>query len=95
MKWVIFLEQGVAIDIGRQSLIIVLEIIAPVLGLGLITGLLVAIFQATTQIQEQTLAFIPKILVVLVSIAVFGPWILSTMVDFVVNLFNTIPQLIG
>ena len=95
MKWVIFLEQGVAIDIGRQSLIIVLKIIAPVLGLGLITGLLVAIFQATTQIQEQTLAFIPKILVVLVSIAVFGPWMLSTMVDFVVNLFNTIPRLIG
>ena len=91
----IFLEQGVAIDIGRQSLIIVLKIIAPVLGLGLITGLLVAIFQATTQIQEQTLAFIPKILVVLVSIAVFGPWMLSTMVDFVVNLFNTIPRLIG
>ena len=89
------MDLGIAIDIGRSSLIIVLEIIAPILGLGLITGLLVAIFQATTQIQEQTLAFIPKILVVLVSIAFFGPWMLSTMINYVTHLFNTIPQLIG
>ncbi|AZO94054.1 flagellar biosynthesis protein FliQ [Iocasia frigidifontis] len=89
------MDQGVVIDIGRNALTVVLMIIAPMLGFGLITGLLVAIFQATTQIQEQTLAFIPKILAVLISMAIFGPWMLSTMVDFITRLFNSIPQLIG
>jgi flagellar biosynthesis protein FliQ len=86
------LDQSLAIDIGRQSLYVVLLITAPVLGFGLLTGLLVAIFQATTQIQEQTLAFIPKIIAVLVSLAVFGPWMLSTLVDYTNNLFSLIPQ---
>lgn len=89
------MDQGVVIDIGRNALTVVLMIIAPMLGFGLITGLLVAIFQATTQIQEQTLAFIPKILAVLISMAIFGPWMLSTMIDFITRLFNSIPQLIG
>lgn len=83
------------IDIGRNALKIVLLIIAPMLGFGLLTGLIVAIFQATTQIQEQTLAFIPKILAVLISLAVFGPWMLSTLVDYIINLFRSIPQIIG
>lgn len=89
------MEQGVVIDIGRNALTIVLMVIAPMLGFGLLTGLLVAIFQATTQIQEQTLAFIPKILAVLISLAVFGPWMLTTLVDFITNLFTSIPQMIG
>ncbi|MEJ6950230.1 flagellar biosynthesis protein FliQ [Natronospora cellulosivora (SeqCode)] len=89
------MDQSVVITIARESLFTVIMIIIPVLGLGLITGLLVAIFQATTQIQEQTLAFIPKIIVIMLAIVFFGPWMLSTMVDYVVNLFNTIPQYIG
>lgn len=89
------MDIGVVIDLGRNALKIVLIVIAPVLGFGLLTGLLVAVFQATTQIQEQTLAFIPKILAVLISLAVFGPWMLSTMVDFIRNLFYSIPQVIG
>lgn len=89
------MEQGVVIDIGRNALKTVLMIVAPMLGFGLLTGLLVAIFQATTQIQEQTLAFIPKILAVLISMAVFGPWMLTTLVEFIINLFTSIPQIIG
>ena len=89
------MEQGVVIDIGRNALLVVLMVVAPMLGFGLLTGLLVAIFQATTQIQEQTLAFIPKILAVLISMAVFGPWMLTTLVDFIINLFTSIPQMIG
>ncbi|NLJ84331.1 MAG: flagellar biosynthesis protein FliQ [Halanaerobiaceae bacterium] len=73
----------------------ILLIIAPVVGAGLLTGLMVAVFQATTQIQEQTLAFIPKILAVMIALAVFGPWMLNTIVDFVVNLFRFIPQVVG
>ncbi len=86
---------GVVIDIGREALYTVLKVIAPVLGVGLATGLLVAILQATTQIQEQTLAFVPKIFAVLFSIAIFGPWIMSTIVDFVTNLFQSIPDIIS
>jgi len=77
--------------LGREALQTILLVTAPVLGLGLLTGLLVSIFQATTQIQEQTLAFIPKIVVVLVSIVVFGPWILRVLVDFVETLYINIP----
>ncbi|MFW6264565.1 MAG: flagellar biosynthesis protein FliQ [Bacillota bacterium] len=89
------MDQSVVITIARESLFTVIMIIIPVLGLGLLTGLLVAIFQATTQIQEQTLAFIPKIIVIMLAIVFFGPWMLSTMVDFVINLFETIPQYIA
>lgn len=85
------MDQSIVIDIGRKALYIVLTVIAPVLGAGLITGLIVAILQATTQIQEQTLAFVPKIFAVLAAIAVFGPWILSTVIDFVTELFQSIP----
>lgn len=89
------MEQGVVIDIGRQALYVVLKVIAPVLGAGLVTGLIVAILQATTQIQEQTLAFVPKIFAVLLSIGIFGPWILKTIVEYVQELFTNIPQIIG
>ncbi len=85
------MDQSIVIDIGRKALYVVLTVIAPILGAGLLTGLLVAILQATTQIQEQTLAFVPKIFAVLISIAFFGPWILSTIVDFVTELFKNIP----
>jgi len=84
-------DQSIVIDIGREALYVVLTVIAPVLGAGLLTGLLVAILQATTQIQEQTLAFVPKIFAVLISIGFFGPWILSTIIDFVTELFESIP----
>jgi len=85
------LDQSAVVDMGRQSLYIVLKVIAPVLGAGLLTGLIVAILQATTQIQEQTLAFVPKIFAVLAAIAFLGPWILTTVVDFVTELFQIIP----
>lgn len=81
--------------LGRESLWVILLVAGPILGLGLITGLLVSIFQATTQIQEQTLAFIPKIVVVLLAIVIFGPWILQVLVDFVEVLFENIPYYIG
>ena len=85
---------GIVIEIGQKAIYTVLIIIAPVLGAGLVTGLIVAILQATTQIQEQTLAFVPKILAVLIAIGVFGPWMLSTMINFVTNLFEKIPEIL-
>jgi flagellar biosynthetic protein FliQ len=89
------MEPGMVIEIGQKAIYTVLIIIAPVLGAGLVTGLIVAILQATTQIQEQTLAFVPKIFAVLGAIGIFGPWMLSTVLDFVTNLYRHIPQYIG
>ncbi|KXS40614.1 MULTISPECIES: flagellar biosynthesis protein FliQ [unclassified Candidatus Frackibacter] len=89
------MTEQLVIDLGRTALMKVLMVTAPMLGLGLLTGLLVSIFQATTQIQEQTLAFIPKILAVLGAIIVFGPWMLNVLLDFVRNLFINIPSYVG
>lgn len=73
----------------------VLIISAPMLGLGLLVGLAVSIFQATTSIQEQTLAFIPKIVAVFVAILIFGPWMLRLMVEYVTNVLVNLPYYIG
>jgi flagellar biosynthetic protein FliQ len=83
-----------AIEVGKNALYMVMLISAPPLGLGLLVGLVVSVFQATTQIQEQTLAFIPKIVAVFVSILIFGSWMLSLLLDYTQNLFLAIPQMI-
>lgn len=83
-----------AIQIGRDALAMVMLVSAPMLGLGLLVGVLVSIFQATTQIQEQTLAFIPKIVAVFAAILVFGPWMLSLMVDYTRELFLSLPNMV-
>jgi len=70
------------ISLGRDALLTVLLVAGPMIGLGLVVGLIVSIFQATTQIQEQTLSFVPKIVAVLVAGIVFGPWMLRTLVTF-------------
>ena len=80
------------IQLAQEALMIVLLVSAPMLGLGLIVGLLVAEFQATTSIQEQTLAFIPKIIAVFVAILIFGPWMLRIMVEYVSNVFINLPM---
>jgi flagellar biosynthetic protein FliQ len=83
------------IGLAGQALFTVLKVSAPMLGMGLIVGLLVSIFQATTQIQEQTLAFVPKIIAVFVAVLVFGPWILNVMVDFTSRLLGNLANYIG
>ena len=83
------------IQIGQEALMVVLIVCAPMLGLGLTVGLMVSVFQATTSIQEQTLAFIPKIIAVFVAILIFGPWMLSIMIQFFVDIFSNLPARIG
>ena len=73
-------------------MLVTLLLSAPMLGFGLIIGLLVSIFQAVTQINEMTLTFIPKILAVAAALAIFLPWIVNTLVDFTVNLLNQLPN---
>ena len=86
---------NVVIQLGQEALMMVLLISAPMLGLGLLVGLAVSIFQTTTSIQEQTLAFIPKIIAVFVAILVFGPWMLRLMVEYVTNILVNLPLYIG
>lgn len=76
------------IAIGRDALLTVLLVGGPMLGLGLAVGLVISIFQATTQIQEQTLTFVPKIVAVLVAGVVFGPWMLRNLIDFTERLIS-------
>lgn len=78
----------------RQALLTVLYVGGPVLLLSLAVGLLISIFQATTQINEQTLTFVPKILVVLLAVVIFGPWMYYTMVEFTQQLLAQIPRVV-
>ena len=83
------------VQIGQEAFFIVMLVSAPMLGLGLLVGLLVSVFQATTSIQEQTLAFIPKIIAVFVAILIFGPWMLRIMVEYLTNLLVNLPSYIS
>jgi flagellar biosynthetic protein FliQ len=68
---------------------------APILGIGMGVGLVVAIFQATTSIQDQTLSFIPKIAAILFAVVLFGPWMIQTLLRFTESLFEQIPNMVG
>lgn len=83
------------IQLAGQAVYLVLKASAPMLIAGLVIGLMVSVFQATTQIQEQTLAFVPKIVGVLVAMLFFGPWILTNLVDFTYNILNNLYKYIG
>ncbi len=88
------MSSDLAVQIGRDALFLVMLVSAPMLGLGLLVGVLVSIFQATTQIQEQTLAFIPKIVAVFVAIVVFGPWMLSLLINYTYGIFSQLPNMV-
>jgi flagellar biosynthetic protein FliQ len=83
------------IDISQQALYVIVMLAAPMLISALAIGLLIGMFQAATQINEMTLSFIPKLLVLVLSIAVAGPWMLNTLLTFTRRLYLEIPGLIG
>ena len=83
------------IKLAEQSIFTIILISAPMLLIALAVGLLFSVFQAMTQIQEQTLAFIPKILAVFISLVVFGPWMLTLLLDYTRDLFQQLPRIIG
>lgn len=80
---------------GRQAIEMMLILAGPLLLSALLIGLVISIFQAATQINEQTLSFIPKLLGIFVVLIVAGPWMLQMMVDYIRRLFESIPQFIG
>ena len=86
---------GFAVSLMRSSVLQVLMMAAPMLLIGMVVGLIVSIFQATTSIQEQTLTFVPKIAAILGALMVFGPWILNSMVQFTLRLMALIADMSG
>lgn len=85
------MEFSVAIELGRNAFWMAMSTSAPVLLIGLLVGLLISFFQAVTQLQEQTLTFVPKIGAMVVAAAIFIPWIAARMVTFAQDMFGGVP----
>ncbi len=79
------------VNFAKDALSLTIMVAAPMLGLGLLVGLTVSVFQATTSIQEMTLTFVPKILAVLLGLLYFAPWMLDKLVTFTESVFQNIP----
>ena len=85
----------IAVDLMSQAIRLTLVIVGALVVPGLLVGLLVSLFQAATQINEQTLSFLPRLMVTLLAIAVAGHWLASTLMDFCVQVFRLAPTLVG
>ncbi|MEJ2575772.1 MAG: flagellar biosynthesis protein FliQ [Gammaproteobacteria bacterium] len=83
------------IDIGRQAMEVTILLAAPILIASLVIGLIIAMFQAATQINEMTLSFVPKLMVVALVTIAAGPWMLRQILGFTERLFQNIPYLLG
>ena len=86
-------EQTV-VDLGAKTLWVAIQVATPALLTTLVVGLLVSVLQAATQINEQTMSFIPKVLAMTAAMVFAGPWIVQTMMSFTLNLFHSIPEFI-
>ncbi len=82
------------LTLGQEALTLMLMVAAPILGVVLVVGLLVSLFQAVTQINEATLSFVPKLVAAVAVMAVAGPWMLSIMVDFIRRTIESIPSMV-
>ena len=89
------MNQDMVVNLATQAMTLALKVAGPMLLVGLVVGLAVSLFQAVTQIQEQSLSFIPKIVALAALIVILGPWMLGQLVSYVQNLYTSIPTLIG
>jgi len=83
------------IELGRQAVEVTLMVSAPLFIAALVTGLVISIFQAATQINEMTLSFVPKLVAIFVTLVLAGPWMITLLTDFIRRLFESIPAMIG
>ena len=81
-----------AVDVGREALYLTLMVCVPLLATGLVVGLTVSVFQAVTQIQEQTLAFVPKILAIMIALLVLLPWLMTKVTEYTTTLIISASQ---
>ena len=89
------MDQDVVVNLSTAALALAFKVAMPMLGAGLVVGLVVSIFQAVTQIQEQTLAFIPKVIALAAVLMLLGPWMLNQMLTYTADLWGGIPHLVG
>ena len=82
------------LTMGQEALVLLLMVAAPVLGTVLVVGLVISIFQAITQIYEATLSFVPKLVAAMLVLALAGPWMLTTLVDYIRRMIMSIPTLV-
>jgi flagellar biosynthesis protein FliQ len=87
-------NQDVVINVGMQAMQLAFKVAMPLLLVGLAVGLVISVFQAVTQIQEQTLTFIPKIVAMGLVLVVAGPWMLSEVITYTQQLYSSIPTMI-
>ncbi len=89
------MDEVAVLEVGRQALLVILKISGPIMLSGLAIGLVIALFQALTTIQEMTLTFVPKILIIFIAVVVFLPFMMTTLIDFSNILFDRIGNLGG
>ena len=88
------MTEGMVLDLARNALTITAQLALPILLFSLVSGLVISIFQAVTQINEMTLAFVPKIIAVFVAGVIFGPWMLNSLISYMTNLFISLPTFV-
>ncbi|MDJ0739835.1 MAG: flagellar biosynthesis protein FliQ [Gammaproteobacteria bacterium] len=89
------MDADTVVTVGRQAMTVTMLLAAPILLASLAVGLIIAMFQAATQINEMTLSFVPKLMVVALVMLVAGPWMLRQITGFMLRLVDNIPYLIG
>jgi len=89
------MNQDVVVNLATNALTLAFKVAMPMLAAGLIVGLVVSIFQAVTQIQEQTLAFIPKVVALAAVLLLLGPWMLNQLLAYTADLWGGIPNIVG
>jgi flagellar biosynthetic protein FliQ len=89
------MNSQMVLTMGQEALLMLLMVSAPVLGAALVVGLLVSLFQAVTQIHEATLAFVPKLIAVIAAFAIAGPWMLTTVVEYIRRTMEAIPGVVA
>ncbi len=85
------MNSGEALDLGREALLMVLIIAGPIMGIGLVVGLVISLFQSMTQLQEQTLSFVPKIIAMVGVALVLVPWLAERLLEYTRELLGTSP----
>ena len=86
------MDEVTVLEVGRNALVVILKISGPIMLVGLLVGVIIALFQALTTIQEMTLTFVPKIIAIFVSIVIFLPFMMTTLVEFANTLFDRISK---
>ncbi|MBI4777452.1 flagellar biosynthesis protein FliQ [Candidatus Desantisbacteria bacterium] len=89
------MTEGFAVKLIQEALFYTILVAAPMLSVSMLVGLVISILQTATSIQEQTLSFVPKMIITMLSMIVFGTWMLKTLMEYTIRLINTFPDLIG